>query len=165
MSKKLRTLDDLLEHELQDLYSAESQIIEALPKMEEKATNKDLKKALSTHLKETKNQQKRIEKACKELGVESSGDKCKAVEGLIKEADKFLKEDAEPEVMDAGIIAMAQRVEHYEISAYGTACHYAQRLGHDTVEELLRETLEEEKHADSLLNEIALEKVNEKAEA
>ncbi len=165
MSKKLRTLDDLLEHELQDLYSAETQIIEALPKMEEKASSKELKKALSTHLKETKNQQKRIEKACKELNIEPSGDKCKAVEGLIKEAEKFLKEDAEKEVLDAGIIAMAQRVEHYEISAYGTACHYAQRLGHDKVADLLEETLEEEKHADSLLNEIALEKVNEKAEA
>lgn len=165
MSKKMRTLDDLLEHELQDLYSAETQIIEALPKMEEKATNKELKKAISTHLKETKNQQKRIEKACKQLGIEAQGDKCKAVEGLIKEAEKFLKEDAEKEILDAGIIAMAQRVEHYEISAYGTACHYAQRLGHDEIANLLSETLEEEKHADSLLNEIAMETVNEKAEA
>ncbi|GAB2773308.1 ferritin-like domain-containing protein [Rhabdobacter roseus] len=161
---KLKTLDDLLEHQLKDLYSAEVQILAALPKMMDKATDKKLKKAFETHYQQTQEQKERLEKACEILGVNPKGETCKAMEGLIKEASEFLKEDAEDAVMDAGLIAEAQRVEHYEISGYGTARRYAEQLGHSEVADLLAQTLEEEKDTDELLNDLAIESINEKAE-
>lgn len=160
---ELKNLEGLLKHQLKDLYSAESQIIDALPKMEKKASDEKLKKAFHSHLDETKGQLERIKQACEKLNISPGGEKCKAIEGIIKEAEDFLKEDADSEVMDAGLIANAQRVEHYEIAGYGTACHFAKRLGFDDVYKLLAATLEEEKDADEKLNDIAIESINEKA--
>lgn len=160
----MKKLDDLLEHQLQDLYSAETQIIEALPLMQKKASNPQLKQAFEMHLEQTRQQKERLEKVAQLLDIKIQGEKCKAMEGIIKEAQSFLKEDASPEVMDAGLIAEAQRVEHYEIAGYGTARHYAQELGHKEAAQLLSQTLEEEKSTDEKLNKLAIERVNVKAQ-
>ncbi len=164
MSDKLKNLQDLLEHQIKDLYSAESQIIAALPKMINKATNQKLKDAFNTHLKETEEQKARLEQICNTLGIKPGGEKCKAMEGIIKEAASFMDEKAEQAVMDAGLIAEAQRVEHYEISGYGTAHRYAEQLGHSEIAELLAKTLEEEKDTDEKLNDLAIETINVEAE-
>lgn len=163
MSDKLKNLNDLLEHQLKDLYSAETQILKALPKMANKATDPKLKQAFNTHLEETQEQKERLVKACELLGIKPEGETCKAIEGLIKEASSFMEEDAEDAVMDAGLIAEAQRVEHYEISGYGTAHRYARQLGHKEVADLLAKTLEEEKDTDEKLNDLAIEKINVEA--
>ncbi|GHB80810.1 YciE/YciF ferroxidase family protein [Persicitalea jodogahamensis] len=164
MSDKLKNLQDLLEHQIKDLYSAESQIIAALPKMVNKATNQKLKDAFNTHLKETEEQKSRLEEICSKLGIKPGGEKCKAMEGIIKEAASFMDEKAEEAVMDAGLIAEAQRVEHYEITGYGTAHRYADQLGHKEVADLLAKTLEEEKDTDEILNDLAIETINVQAE-
>ncbi len=155
MSDKMKSLQDLFEHQLKDLYSAESQLIDALPKMAKKASDSKLKKAFEDHLEETKQHKQRLEKVCKELGIEASGETCKAMKGLIAEAESTMKENAEADVMDAALIAEAQRVEHYEISGYGTACTYADILGHTKVKEELGNTLDEEKTSDEKLTKIA----------
>ncbi|UII21151.1 YciE/YciF ferroxidase family protein [Fulvivirga ligni] len=162
---KMKTLQDLLEHQLKDLYSAETQILDALPKMIDKASNSSLKKAFESHMEETKGQKQRLEQACKVLDIDPDGEKCKAIAGIISEAADFMKENAEPEVMDAGLIAQGQRVEHYEIAGYGTALHYAKKVGAQEVADLLAETLEQEKDADEKLNDLAIEKINDKAMA
>jgi ferritin-like metal-binding protein YciE len=175
-------LRELLEHEVEDLYSAEEQIIEALPKMVEAATNRELKRALREHLRITKEQKRRLDqikkifkKGADSNGQESSGflarmfgsggTKCKGTEGLVKEGEKMMGEDMEPAVKDAAIIASAQKIEHYEISGYGTARAYARELGMREVERLLAATLKEEYTADKMLTTLALNKVNIKAEA
>ncbi len=163
MADKMKTLEDLFQDQLKDLYSAESQIIEALPKMKEKATNSDLKQAFEKHLEETKEQKQRLVQICDQLGIKPGGEKCKAIEGIIKEAEEFIGKDAESEVRDAGLIANAQRVEHYEIAGYGTAHQYATELGHDKIADLLSKTLEEEKDTNEKLNDLAIERVNRKA--
>lgn len=160
---KLKNLEDLFHHELKDLYSAEKQLINALPKMEKKAASDDLKKAFGEHLEETKNQKKRLEEIAETLDFEISGETCDAMQGLIKEAEKFISEDAASEVQDAGLIADAQRVEHYEISAYGTAVHYAKVLNHDDIAEKLQQTLNEESSADEKLNNLAIDNINVEA--
>ena len=173
-------LFELLEHEVEDLYSAEEQLIEALPLMAEGATNRELKRTITEHLRITKAQKKRLDavrKALKsEMGVNGEqrsgfldrifggGTKCKGMEGLITEGNKILSEDMEPEVKDAAIIAASQKIEHYEISGYGTARAYARQLGLREVERLLNETLKEEGMADKLLNTLALRKINIQAE-
>ncbi len=154
-----------MEHEIKDLYSAETQLVDALPKMVKAANNSKLKKAIEDHLGETKNQKKRLEKVAELLDIEPDGHKCKAMAGLITEGEDMLKEDAEPEVRDAAIIGAAQRVEHYEIAGYGTACSYAKMLGESEVANLLSETLDEEKGADETLNDLAVEKINKMAMA
>ncbi|MDT0676661.1 ferritin-like domain-containing protein [Autumnicola musiva] len=159
----MKNLKDLFEHQLKDLYSAESQLLEALPKMAKNASDSELKKAFESHLEETKKQKKRLEEVCDELGIKPTGEKCKAMEGLIKEAESFLKEDAEDDVRDAGLIADAQRVEHYEISGYGTVIRYAKELGHDGLAKKLHETLEEEYGADEKLNKLAESRLNREA--
>lgn len=159
----MKKLEDLFEHQLKDLYSAETQLINALPKMMKNAHDMDLKKAFEGHLEETKDHKKRLEKICKKLDINPDGEKCKAMEGLIKEADGFIKEDADKDVKDAGLIAEAQRVEHYEISGYGTAVRYAQELGHDDIAGILKETLDEEYGADNKLNDMAENRLNRKA--
>ncbi len=163
-SDKLKSLKDLFEHEIKDLYSAETQLSEALPKMAEKASDSKLKKAFESHLEETKKQKERIEKIGEICNISVKGEKCEAMAGLIKEGEEMLKMDAESDVKDAGLIAAAQRVEHYEMAGYGTAHHYAKRLGLDEVAGLLEETLNEEKAADEKLNKIAIDSVNEKAQ-
>lgn len=178
--EKMVDLKDLLKHEIQDLMSAEDQIIEALPMMIEKAQNAELKKGLRQHLKVTEAQRKRLDKAqkliSKENGKESnssnskglferlfSGTKCKGMEGLITEGQKVMGEDMNQEVMDAAIIGCAQKIEHYEISSYGTAKAFAQQLQMREVEKLLDQTLKEEYMADELLNKMAIRKLNAKA--
>lgn len=178
---EIETLDALLKHELKDLYSAETQIIEALPKLIAAASNEALKDALQDHLDITQDQKDRLEEIQLLLGeenpvVEKRGffanlfkrnegeEHCKAMEGLVKEADALLKEDMAPEVMDAAIIAAAQKVEHYEISSYGTARAYALQLKFTKVAALLSQTLDEEYYADDSLTALALSKVNLDAE-
>lgn len=160
---KLNNLEDLFHHQLKDLYSAEKQLIKALPKMKKEAKNDSLKKAFENHLEETKNQKKRLDEIADMLDIDLSGETCEAMKGLIEEAEKFISEDAAPEVHDAGLIADAQRVEHYEISAYGTAVHYAEALNHEEAAEKLQETLDEESAADEKLNDLAVDNVNKQA--
>jgi ferritin-like metal-binding protein YciE len=158
--KKITDIKGLLEHEIQDLYSAEEQIVENLPAMESAATDKELKKAFATHLKQSKEQQKRLEKIAKQMGIEYKGHTCKAMEGLVKEGQSVIKMAASDEARDAALIASAQRIEHYEIAGYGTARHYADMLGQNDVADLLAQTLEEEKDTDEILNDLAIQKIN-----
>lgn len=159
----MKNLKELFEHQLKDLHSAESQLIVALPKMVQNASDPKLKKAFEGHFEETKEQKKRLEAICEELGIKPSGEKCKAMEGLVKEAESFIKEAEGSEVMDAGLIAEAQRVEHYEISGYGTAVRYAKELGHADIAKKLQETLDEEYGADNKLNKLAEGRLNKAA--
>ena len=166
----MNSLSNLLAHEIVDLYSAEEQIIEALPLMIEKTQNQDLKKALKEHLKITEQQKKRLEKVFKQLekedgsSEESLGDsECLGMKGLIEEGQKIMSEEMEPDVMDAAIIAAAQKIEHYEISSYGTACAYARELELKEIEKQLQQTLDEEYTADDLLTELAVGYVNEES--
>jgi ferritin-like metal-binding protein YciE len=161
---QLRDLKDLMIHELKDIYSAETQIIDALPKMAEKASNEELRNALNHHLEETKRQKERLDEISRELDTSLSGSSCEAIKGMVRESERLFNEDAAPNVRDAGIIAEAQKVEHYEISAYGTTHYYAQELGLNNVARLLAETLDEERNADSKLNEVAKTKINPQAE-
>ncbi len=160
---KLESLNDVLEHEIQDLYSAENQIIDALPKMAEAATSEKLKKAFTTHLEETIEQIKRLKKAAQTLGIEPEGHTCKGMEGLLKEGEELLKEEPSP-VLDAALISAAQRVEHYEIAGYGSAITFAEMLKEDEAADILKETIAEEKHTDELLTHIAESEVNKEAE-
>lgn len=160
---KLKNLEDLFHHEIKDLYSAEKQLLEALPKMAEKATDAKLKQQFELHLQETEVQKQRLEKVCELLGISAGRMKCKAMEGLVEEGEEMIDEKAEPEVKDAGLIASAQRIEHYEIAGYGTAAHYAERLGQQEVYQLLNETLKEEQNADTKLNKLAKGYINQKA--
>ena len=151
----LDTLHDLMVHELKDLYSAERQLIQALPRLSKGATSDQLRTALDNHLSETEEQVSRLEQILESLGESPRGQKCAGMEGLIEEGKTLLKEDADPEVMDAGIIVAAQKAEHYEIAAYGAVCEYARMMGHTEALQLLEQTLDEEKKADELLNQIA----------
>lgn len=159
----MKTLEDLFHHELKDLYSAEKQLTEALPKMAEAASSPSLKQAFQNHLAETESQLQRVRQILDELDVNPGNKKCKAMEGLIEEGQDMIKEKAEASVKDAGLIASAQRVEHYEIAGYGTASYYAEILGHTQIAKVLEDILAEEKAADQKLNRIAKEKVNQKA--
>ncbi len=159
----MKDLKDLFEHQLKDLYSAESQLTKALPKMAKHANDKKLKEAFESHLEETKEHKSRLEVICKELNISPSGETCKAMKGLIEEAEDFLKEDASEEVRDAGLIADAQRVEHYEISGYGTVVRYAKELGHKEIAKKLQKTLDEEYDADNKLDKLAEGRLNKKA--
>lgn len=160
---KVKSLSDLFHHQLKDIYSAETQLIKALPKMEDKATNDELKKAISEHLEETKEQKKRLDNISDSLNIDMKGETCEAMKGLIKEAESFVEETSKGDVRDAGIIADAQRIEHYEISAYGTVVHYAKALGKDEIAELLQKSLDEESNADQTLNDLAINNVNSQA--
>lgn len=159
----MKTLEDLFEHQLQDLYSAESQLIAALPEMAKKSNDDKLKEAFKNHLEETKEQKERLESICKELKITPGGEKCKAMEGLIKEAKSFIEEAASDDVMDAGLVAEAQKVEHYEIAGYGTAVRYAKELGHKDIAETLQISLDEEYDADNTLDKLAEKRLNRKA--
>jgi len=150
------SLQELYVEQLQDLYNAEQQIIKALPKMIEAAQSDELRSALNEHLEVTRKQASRVEGICQERGEEAENEKCKGMEGVLKEGSDLLKEVSD-EIRDAAIIAAAQRVEHYEIAGYGTARTYANLLGYDEAAGLLEETLEEEKEADQKLNDLAEE--------
>lgn len=162
---KLNTLDDLFHHELKDLYSAEKQLVKALPQMARAATNTELQKGFEDHLEQTKGHVDRLEQVGKDLGLSLGGHTCKAMEGLIEEGKDLISEDANADVRDAGLIGAAQRVEHYEIAGYGTARALAERLGHTSAVELLTATLEEEKENDQKLTELARTTINEAAAA
>lgn len=161
---KLATLDDLLVHEMQDLYDAEHQILKALPKMAKAASSDALKNAFQLHLKETEAQIQRLEQAFAALGKPAKATKCDGMAGLIKEGSKIMNEDTSPEVLDAALIAAAQKVEHYEIAGYGCVATYAQMLGRNEVRELLAQTLEEEEATDEKLTELAESLINVRAE-
>jgi len=163
-TKDSKTMDDLLLHTLQDIYYAENQIVKSLPKLIEKATNRDLTQGLRSHLEETKNQITRLDQTFKKLGKSPEGTRCPAMDGLIEEADNLAGDVEDKDVLDAAIIGAAQAVEHYEIARYGTVIAWAQELGHDDIVRFLTTNLNEEKAADSKLNSIALRKgVNRKA--
>jgi ferritin-like metal-binding protein YciE len=149
-----KALKELFVDELKDLYSAENQLIKALPKMAKAATSDDLRAGFQEHLEQTKEHARRIEEICTELGEKPTGKKCAGMEGLIEEGREMM-EEFEDDVLDAAMISAAQRVEHYEIAAYGTVRTYAELLGHDRAVELLEQTLEEEKETDQKLTELA----------
>jgi len=163
-SKDIQTMDDLLLHGLQDIYYAENQIVKALPKMIDKATNRDLTKGLRDHLEETKKQIERLDQGFKKLGQQPKGVKCPAIDGLIEEADEVAGEVADKDILDATIVGSAQSVEHYEMARYGTLIAWAESLGHDDIIRLLTTNLNEEKAADKKLSSVAVRKgVNRKA--
>jgi ferritin-like metal-binding protein YciE len=161
---KLNSLDDLLVHELQDIYHAEGQILKALPKMIKAASHPELQTAFEEHLEQTEGQVERLEQAFKLLGVPAKGKKCDGMAGLIEEGRKMMDEDAEPSVMDAALIGAAQKVEHYEIASYGCLCTYAEMLGYEQVHDLLGQNLEEEEATDEKLTVLAETVVNLDAE-
>ena len=160
---RITTLEELLTDELKDIYSAENQLIKALPKMAKAAESNDLRQAFEKHVEQTRLHAQRIEEICGDLNVKPGGKKCKGMEGLIEEGKEVLKSDAEPEPLQAALIGAAQRVEHYEIAAYGTARAHARQLGYIKAVDLLGKTLEEEKQADELLTKLAENRINVKA--
>lgn len=157
---ELATLHDLYIHELKDLYSAETQIIKALPKMAKAASNEQLKAGFLKHLEETKEQANRLKQILSSHGESTRGPKCKGMEGLLLEGQDMIEEEADEEVRDAGLISAAQRVEHYEIAGYGCAKTYAQVLGDEAGYQLLETTIQEEGNTDKLLTEMAVTVIN-----
>ncbi|HET6821753.1 MAG TPA: ferritin-like domain-containing protein [Anaerolineales bacterium] len=164
MASKMATLEDLYTDMLKDLYSAEKQLVKALPKMAKNAEAPDLQKAFQEHLKQTEGHVERIERIFSELDGSPRGKKCVGMEGLIEEGNEIMQEDAEPDVLDAGLIAAAQKVEHYEIASYGTARAWAERLGYNNAARLLQQTLEEESMANEKLTKIAESHINMEAQ-
>jgi len=160
---KLDSLQKLYVEELRDLYSAENQILKALPKMAKAASSKELQAAFNEHLEQTKGQVARLETIFEKLGKAPKGKKCKAMEGLVEEGEELMNEDAEPEILDAGLIAAAQRVEHYEIAGYGTVRTYAKLLNETEAMRLLQETLDEEGATDKKLTQLAESLINQEA--
>lgn len=156
----MNSLADAFYDELRDIYHAEKQLLKALPKMVKKATSEDLTKAFQEHLEETKQHVERAEKAFEETGKAARAKKCEAMAGLIEEASEEMKEDADPDVMDAMLIALAQKVEHYEIATYGTLCTWAKQLGYTNAHSLLGENLNDEEQADKKLTKLAKKKIN-----
>jgi ferritin-like metal-binding protein YciE len=162
---KLDSLQDLFIAELQDLYDAEKRLVKALPGMAKKSSNAELQNAIREHLEQTRNQVTRLEDVFEGLGLKAKGQKCKGMTGIIEEGEDMAEKDGEPAAIDAGIIASAQRVEHYEIAGYGSVCSYAETLGHTRAHQLLSETLQEEKEADRKLTALAEQIVNVEAAA
>ena len=158
----VKSVNDLLMDELQDIYHAEKQLVKALPKMAKKAKSDQLRQAVEHHLEETKGHVQRLEQVFEKLDAKPRAKKCEAMEGLIEEAEELMGEIATPEVLDAAMIGAAQKVEHYEIASYGTLSTLAEELGHTEAARLLEQTLNEEKAADKKLNEIALSGVNKR---
>jgi ferritin-like metal-binding protein YciE len=151
----LNSLDDVLQDQVKDLLSAEKQLVAALPKVAEAAHSQELKQAIKEHLEETRGHVKRLENVTGMLGIDDSATTCKAMQGLVAEGEEILAEDGDPVAKDAAIIAAAQRIEHYEIAAYGTVRTLAGELGQKDAEKLFSETLDEESAADKLLTKIA----------
>jgi ferritin-like metal-binding protein YciE len=158
------SLHKLYEEHLKDLHSTERQIIQALPRMIKAAEDEELARALEEHLAITKEQLGRLDAIFESLGKSGKGKKCKGMEGILEEGKELLEKDADPEVLDAGIIAAAQSVEHYEIAGYGTVATYARLLGDQRAEKLLRQSLDEEKEADRRLSKLAESRINLEAE-
>jgi ferritin-like metal-binding protein YciE len=160
---ELTNLQDLLVEQLRDLYDAENRLVDSLPKLEDAASDRQLKEAFRDHLHETKNHVSRLEAAFKELGEDTKRESCEAMKGLVKEAEQMVNATGDPAVKDAALIAAAQRVEHYEMAGYGAARSMADQLGHHKVAQLLQETLTEEGNADKLLTKVAESWVNVQA--
>lgn len=161
----LDTLHTLFVEELKDIYNAENQLLQALPRMAKAAESPDLQQAFTSHLKETEGHVQRLERIFKELGENPKGKRCKGMEGLVEEGKDIMEKNGEPPVIDAALIAGAQRVEHYEIAAYGCLQTYAQLLGKDNAAKLLGQTLAEEEAADKKLTAIGKSSVNSQAAA
>lgn len=161
---KIATLHDLFVHELKDLYSAEKQLLKALPQMAKAASNPQLRAGFEQHLLETQEQVTRLEGICSDFEIKPNGLKCKAMEGLIEEGKTALHDIEDDDVRDAALIAAAQRIEHYEIAGYGCARTFAEQLGFDDAMQLLQLSLDEEKATDEKLTQIALQQVNAEAE-
>lgn len=160
---ELSTLNDLYIHELKDLHSAEKQILKALPKMAKATSNKQLAEGFLKHLEESRGHVERLEKILASHKQSTRGPKCKGMEGLLKEGDEMIEEEADDEVRDAGLIAAAQRVEHYEMAGYGCARTYAELLGDREGASLLQETLDEEAATDKKLTKLAQSSINVRA--
>ncbi len=160
---QLGTLKDLYVDELKDLYSAEKQLVKALPKMAKAANTPELQEAFRNHLKQTEQHVARLEQIFQELGVSPRGKKCVGMEGLIEEGNELIKDEPDPDVLDAGLIDKAQHVEHYEMAGYGTVRTYARQLGLDNQADLLQQTLNEEGEADHLLTHLAESGINMEA--
>ncbi len=158
-----KTMNDLLISFMQDVYYAERQIVKALPKMAKASENEELKNALMHHREETQGQIERLQKAFEAMGKRARGQTCEAINGLIEEGEEIVEEFAAGPTRDAGILASAQAVEHYEMARYGAIIAWAKALGAQDVARLMHETLEEEKHADSLLNQLAEKRLNQQA--
>ena len=160
---KINTLHDLYIDQLRDLYDAENQIIKALPQLAKAASNEELKNAAEEHLEQTKEHVNRLEKVFGNANISPKGKKCQGMSGLIDECKEMIDEDIESEVLDAGLIACAQRIEHYEIAAYGCVCTYAKLLGNEEDADLLQQTLDEEKETDETLTDLAESTINAEA--
>jgi ferritin-like metal-binding protein YciE len=163
MAEETNPLEELLVDELKDLYSAEKQIVAALPKMAKAASSPDLRRAFERHLEETRRQVERLEQIGEDLEVRLTGKKCKGMEGLIDEGKELLEEDLDENALDAGLIGAAQKVEHYEIAAYGTARTHANLLGYKKAAKLLQQTLDEEGATDKKLTALADSLINVEA--
>jgi ferritin-like metal-binding protein YciE len=161
---KIKTLHDLYVEQLHDLYSAETQLVEALPKMAKAASNVQLKTAFTEHLAQTKNHAQRLEQIFTQLGESTKGPTCKGMKGLISEGEEMIETKGEPAAIDAGLIAAAQRVEHYEMAGYGCVRTYAKQLGETKGQQLLQQTLDEEGAADQKLTQLAEAVINLEAE-
>src|SRR5581483_7235144 len=157
-------LSELYVEKLKDLYSAEQQILKALPKMEKAAGHADLQNAFETHRRQTETHVQRLEQIFEELGQSARGKMCHGMQGIIEEGAELMKEKPEPGPLDAGLIAAAQCVEHYEMASYGSVCAWAQLLGYDEQAELLKQTLDEERETDQLLTNLAEQSINTDAE-
>lgn len=155
MKMKIDTLDNLLEAELKDIYDAEKRLVRAIPKMAKAASSEELRAAFEEHLEVTKGHVQRLEKVFELLGVAAKAKACAGMKGIIEEGEETIAEDATELLKDAALVGAAQRVEHYEMAAYGTARTFAERLGHQEAADLLQETLDEEKEADQKLTEIS----------
>src|SRR5215471_4773786 len=155
MTMGFHTLKDVLQDQLEDLHSAEAQLVVALPKMAQAAHHPELREAIEHHLEETRGHLRRVDEALGELGVSMPTEECKAMKGLIAEGDELMRKGGDPTAKDAALIGAAQRVEHYEIAAYGTARQVADDCGYDSIKDLMDQTLDEESNADKLLTKIA----------
>jgi ferritin-like metal-binding protein YciE len=159
----LQSLDDLLLHDLKDLYNAEQQILKALPRMAKKASSPELRRAFEQHLKQTETQVQRLERIFDTIDEKPRGKTCKGMQGLIEEGKEMMSEDIEDDVLDAALLAAAQKVEHYEMAAYGTARTYAEMLGNREAAKLLQQTLDEETETDKKLTKLAESIINVEA--
>jgi len=162
---ELNTIKDLYIHELKDLYSAEKQLLKAIPKMAKAATNQELANGFREHLEQTKHHAERLEQVLKAHGQSTRGPKCRGMEGIVAEGAEMIEEEGDDEVKDAGLIAAAQRVEHYEMAGYGTARTYADLLKDQEGAKLLSQTFEEEKQTDEKLSKLAKSTINVQAAA
>jgi len=161
---RLDSMENLLLHEIKDLYNAEKQLVKALPKMAKAAESDELRQLFQEHLEETKQHVQRLEQVFEKMGKSARGMKCKGMEGLIEEGDELISEEGDRSVKDAALIGAAQRVEHYEMAGYGCARTYAEMLGMTEAAELLQTTLDEEKMADEKLNQLAMSQINPEAQ-